>query len=143
MTRGLRASNRLIFLLSLVGLIISGYLLYTYVSGTPIICVNSGCEQVRASDYAYFLNVPLPAYGGLMYLGIFGLSFSRTIFDERFFRKTSKLIFILTALGLGISAYLTYLEAFKIKAYCTWCVSSAVVVLFLFLISVYEVVRLK
>ncbi|MDP2671205.1 MAG: vitamin K epoxide reductase family protein [bacterium] len=143
MTKTGRLHNRLIFLLSLVGLTISGYLFYTYVRQTPILCVNSGCELVRASGYSYFLSVPLPAYGGLMYLGIFITSFSRTLFGARFFQTSSKVILVLASAGVAVSAYLTYLEAFKIKAFCIWCLASAVVILFLFLTSAFEVRRLN
>ena len=34
---------------------------------------------------------------------------------------------LLTLIGLGFSAYLTYRELFTIDAICQWCVASAVV----------------
>ncbi|HET7510426.1 MAG TPA: vitamin K epoxide reductase family protein, partial [Solirubrobacterales bacterium] len=37
--------------------------------------------------------------------------------------------------GFGFSVYLTYLEIFKIEAICQWCVSSAVLMTILFLLT--------
>ncbi|OGY29156.1 MAG: hypothetical protein A3F35_03140 [Candidatus Woykebacteria bacterium RIFCSPHIGHO2_12_FULL_45_10] len=134
--------NRIIFFLTLSGLAISFYLLYTYTASSPIVCLNSGCETVRASPYAYFFGVPLPAFGALMYVGIFVLSFLRTTLSKNQSGKIAKAILSFSFVGVAISAYLTYLEAFKIHAYCLWCVSSAVVISLIFLVSLFEVRRL-
>ena len=130
-------SNRIIFALSIVGLVISGYLLYTYVTDAPIVCANSGCETVRESAYSYFLGIPLPAFGGVMYATIILLSFGRTIFEGEA-RNISRSITLFSFVGVLISAYLTYLEIFVIKAICVWCVASAVVITAIFLVSLYE-----
>ncbi len=136
--------NRMIFALTLVGLLISGYLLYTYVADAPIVCVNSGCEIVRESQYAYFLGIPLPVYGLLMYIFVFIISFLRTTLDKiDHHHLANKLIFLSALLGVVISAYLTYLEAFVIKAYCMWCVASAVIVTLILILSAIEIRRLK
>ncbi len=131
------------FVLAIIGLIISGYLLFTYLTASPIICLNTGCEQVRSSPYAYLLKIPIPAYGALMYFGIVLLTLLRTMVSASLFIKATKLLFLLSAIGLLISAYLTYLEAFVIKAYCIWCVSSALVVFLIFLIASFELRRLN
>jgi uncharacterized membrane protein len=48
-------------------------------------------------------------------------------------RRLSQLLMILSALGLGFTAYLTYLELFVIHAICRWCVGSAVIISLIFL----------
>jgi uncharacterized membrane protein len=45
-------------------------------------------------------------------------------------------------IGVLFSAYLTYLEAFVIHAWCQWCVSSAIIMVLAFLASLPEVRRL-
>jgi len=45
-------------------------------------------------------------------------------------------------LGVGFSAYLTYLEAFVIHAWCQWCVSSAIIMVLAFLASLPELRRI-
>lgn len=136
--------NRVIFILSLVGIMVSGYLLYTYVANTPIVCANTGCETVRESPYSYFLGVPLPAFGLIFFISILILSFLRTTLDKiDHSHLASRLIFVASLVGVVISAYLTYLEAFVIRAYCTWCIVSAIVVSGIFILSVIELRRFK
>lgn len=136
--------NRIIFTLGLFGLGISTYLLYTYVAKAPIVCLDSGCEIVRASSYSYFLGLPLPAYGLVMYVFIIILSFLITTLEKIVHHHlANKLIFAAAAIGVLTSAYLTYLEAFVIKAYCTWCVTSAIVIVVIFILSVFELRRFK
>lgn len=136
--------NRAIFILTLAGIVVSGYLLYTYVADTPIVCVNTGCETVRESPYSNFLGVPLPGFGLLFYFFILILSFLRTTLDKiDHHHLASKLVFVTALVGVLTSAYLTYLEAFVIKAYCTWCVVSAIIVALIFILSVVELRRFK
>ena len=44
--------------------------------------------------------------------------------------------------GVGFSAYLTYLEAFVIHAWCQWCVASAIIMVLVFLASLPELRRI-
>ena len=136
--------NRAIFFLALVGFAISAYLFYTYVQEKPIVCLNTGCEVIRDSPYSYIFGIPLPAFGLAMYLLVIVVSFLRTTLDKKeHISLAKKLIFISSALGFLTSAYLTYLEAFVIKAYCIWCVASAIVVTLIFILSAYELRRFK
>jgi uncharacterized membrane protein len=47
-----------------------------------------------------------------------------------------------SGVGVTFSAYLTYVEAFVINAWCQWCVISAVLITLIFLASIPEVGRL-
>lgn len=44
-------------------------------------------------------------------------------------------------IGFGFSLYLTYLELFVIDAICQWCVTSAVVMTAVLIVSVWRVVQ--
>ena len=136
--------NRAIFFLALVGFVISAYLFYTYTQEKPIVCLNTGCEIVRDSPYSYVFGIPLPAFGLVMYILVIAVSFLRTTLDKKeYLRLANKLVFVSSAIGFLTSAYLTYLEAFVIKAYCIWCVASAIVVTLIFILSAYELRRFK
>lgn len=111
--------------LALVGLLVSGYLLITYVTPVPLICDNTGgCHVVRASAYAAFFGIPTPAYGVVFYtvLGVFAA------IEKRSWLKT------LTLAGLLVSLVLSYIEAFVLGAWCIWCVASALVATAAFLV---------
>ena len=119
-------SNRLIFILSLLGLGISSFLFYEYSIAGPIICpTGGGCDVVRASHYSLFLGTPIPILGIVFYLAMAVLSVMRSyIFPN-------KILFILQLLGsvvgVGFGIYLTFLEVFVIKAICFWCVLSFII----------------
>jgi len=42
---------------------------------------------------------------------------------------------VLSLIGVGFSAYLTYLEIYVIEALCTWCVASAVIITLLAIVG--------
>jgi len=44
-------------------------------------------------------------------------------------------VFVMAFLGVLFSLYLTYLEPFVIRAVCAWCLTSAVIIILLMLVS--------
>lgn len=113
--------RRLLFLIAILGLLISGYMFTVYVLGGPILCGSGGCETVRASQYARLLGIPTPAYGLVFY---FLLALGALLLSSQP-KRAYWLLVLLTGTGLAVSAWLTYLEAFVIHAWCRWCVVSA------------------
>jgi uncharacterized membrane protein len=77
--------NRVVFVLSLVGLLVAGYLWYAHATGAHVPCsfrVASGCDKVAQSPYSKFpvgSAVPVAAYGALGYLLLTGLAVARTL----------------------------------------------------------------
>jgi uncharacterized membrane protein len=55
----------------------------------------------------------------------------------------STLLLGLSAVALAFSAWLTWLEAFVIRAWCQWCVISAILVTIIFFAALAEVRRLR
>jgi hypothetical protein len=54
----------LALLSAIFGIGVSAYLLVEYTTGQPGICLTgSGCDEVRASDFAYPLGMPMPLSG--------------------------------------------------------------------------------
>ena len=115
-------------LLSLAGVFIA---LYLYLHKLGIIgqlaCGTGGCETVQLSPYSRFLGIPVPliglgGYGTLLFLSLRALQQPD---DARW----PQLLLWLAGIGVGFSAYLTYLELFVIHAICRWCVGSAIVIL--------------
>ncbi len=126
-----------LFVLALVGLLVSSYLLSVYVAGGPIKCYGGhGCDTVRASVYAAFLGIPTPAFGVVFYIL---LAIGALLVGQIQSRGLQYALLLLTGIGLATSAYLTYLEAFVINAWCLWCVVSAIVATLAFLLVwIYE-----
>lgn len=130
-----------LFVLALVGLLVSSYLLLVYTQGGPIKCYGGhGCDTVRASIYAAFFGIPTPAFGVMFYILLAVGALLIGITSSRWLHYG---LLLLTGSGLVVSAYLTYLEAFVIYAWCWWCVVSAITATLAFLLVwVYEGARL-
>jgi len=52
-----------------------------------------------------------------------------------------EVIFAIISAGFLFSLYFTYIQAFVIKAFCTWCVLSALVFITLFVISLIQIIK--
>ena len=124
--------NRIIFFLSIIGFFIAIYVLQSFLRGSSIICVNSGCELVRKSSASYPFGIPVPAFGLIGYIFLILLSFART--------ASSNKNLVLGQLGIATFGILflgwfTYTEIFVIKAICTWCAISGVNMAIIFVLS--------
>jgi uncharacterized membrane protein len=112
-----------------VGLFASAYLLYTYVTGGPIACaLVSGCEIVRSSKWAYTFGIPRPLLGIVFYAGLFALLVLRVAWNWK-----PRLLYWLTMLAAAVgvieSAFLFFVQWLDIRAFCFWCLLSAVTAL--------------
>jgi uncharacterized membrane protein len=124
-----------ILILSLVGVGIAGYLTYVHYEGLKVLCLSSGgCETVQSSRYAKLDGVPVAVLGLLGYIGILGSLLVRGELG----RVAG---FAIALIGFGFSMYLTYRELFTIKAICQWCVSSAVLMTILAVLTAIRAVR--
>ena len=130
-----------LFLLAIAGLLVSSYLLIQYTSDTPIACgTGHGCETVRLSAYAQLFGLPTPLYGVVFYLWLAALAIAVDI-NLVYSRWRKWVLWELraaTLIGLGVSAWLTYVEAFVIHAWCWWCVVSAIVATLAFVVVWYK-----
>ena len=126
-----------IYLLLILGLLDSLYLSYEHFLGT-----NSGfcpwnnpwlaCGRVLDSPYSMLGPVPLVVLGAIHYAGmlVWLLLWHKT--GGRVFEYFLK---IQSTVGLLFSAYLVYLQAVVIEAYCVYCLASALVSLGVFVLG--------
>jgi uncharacterized membrane protein len=123
--------------LALVGVLLSTYLtLYHYGLVGSLVCGASGsCEKVQLSRYAMFLGVPVAVLGLGGYLVLLVVALAGL--EGRFAAgaQVTWLLALISGLGVAFTAYLTYLELFRIHAVCRWCVGSAVVIAAIFVVS--------
>jgi uncharacterized membrane protein len=126
-------------LVSLLGLLLGMYLtLYKFgVIGT-LACNVSSCETVQTSRWSTFLGLPVATWGAGFYVIMLGLSIAGL--QERFeaSRALSLTMLLITAWGALFTAWLNYLEAFVIHAWCEWCLGSAAMVLTLFVLALFD-----
>jgi len=119
------------------GLVVSGYLTFVESTGTGVVCGPlGGCEEVQTSRYAILFDV-LPV-GLLGFLGNIAIlaAWAAWQFGPSALKKMSVLaMWGMCIFGVLFSIYLTFLEPFVIGATCMWCLSSAVVMIILLLVS--------
>ncbi len=135
-----KKANRILFVLSLVGVIVATYVLQSFLRNSPILCVNSGCELVRKSPLSKLFGIPVPAFGLIGYTFIGILSFAYTTKQTTFIPLV---ILLTTMFGVIFVTWFTYTELFSIKAICTWCVISAINMYAIFLISLQSIPLFK
>ncbi len=134
----MRKSLALVF--SLFGLFDSAYLWWVYTSPThPLVCLGTGCDEVRASRFAFWGGIPTPTFGAAMYAAIVVLLLLEPFVDARSGKQLRRSAFVLAAAGVVVSLYLTSLEAFQIHAWCAWCVAQQIAIAIVFVLLAIEV----
>jgi uncharacterized membrane protein len=132
-SRGLRIATAI---LALVGIGIAGYLVYVHYADLKPFCVGGGggCEKVQTSKWADLGGIPVAVLGLAGYVAVL----VTLALPEELSRSAAAFI---TLVGLGFSAWLTYVELVKIDAICQWCVASAAVMALLAIVSVTRLLR--
>jgi uncharacterized membrane protein len=123
--------------LTAFGLCIAGYLAYIETTGSVALCGPVGnCNAVQLSTYARLFGVLPIGYVGLVGYVLIGVALGIGRLTSGTTAKTAaRALVALTLCGTVFSIYLTTLEPFVIGATCAWCLSSAVIVTLLLLLS--------
>ncbi|HSJ24192.1 MAG TPA: vitamin K epoxide reductase family protein [Longimicrobiales bacterium] len=137
--------NRMaVAVLALIGVLISVYMsAYTFGVLGDIACGDGGCQIVQNSPWARFMGVPVPVIG---LAGYSMLLAAAMLGVQPAFARSRAVPLVLAggaSIGLLFSAYLTYLEAFVIHAWCRWCIGSAILALLIFACVVPEFRRMR
>jgi uncharacterized membrane protein len=125
---------------ALAGLLISGYmLLYKIGVLATIACGTGACEIVQASPWSEFLGVPVPLLGVVGYGLILGTALVGIQPGRLDDRRIALILLGASAIAFAFSAWLSWIEAYRIQAWCRWCIGSAVVATVLFVMSLPEI----
>lgn len=132
-------------MLALAGLFISTYLtLYHFgYIGTLECSATHGCETVQTSRWSKLLGIPVATWGLGYYATVLALAIVGI--QDRFAesRQLSLVLAFLTGWGALFSGWLTYLEGYTIKAWCQWCIGSAIIAALLFAVSLIDWLRTR
>ncbi len=124
-----------IILLSIIGVIISGYLVKVHYTNSSICDINDifSCSTVSQSIFAEIKGVPVAIFGMLVYsiLGI--IAFGKYRINKKVDVNQNEIVYLFThhklLLSIAIPAllfsfYLTYAEFFIVKVKCILCLVS-------------------
>jgi uncharacterized membrane protein len=127
----------LVPILCVIGFGVAGYLSFVETTQTTAVCGPVGdCNTVQQSEYARLFGfLPIGVLGSIGYVAILiaWLISQNTQGRPSDFATIS--LFVMTFFGTLFSIYLTYLEPFVIGATCAWCLTSAVLMTALMLLS--------
>lgn len=127
-----------IIVLTIIGLGVAFYLAFVEVSQTEAVCGPVGdCNTVQTSRFAQLFGIiPVGIMGVVGYFGILLLEIIR-FFSPNWKIRAYSILFIwgIAIFGTLFSIYLTFLEPFVIGATCVWCVSSAIIMTAILVIS--------
>jgi uncharacterized membrane protein len=126
----------LVLLLALGGIGASGYLTYARWFDKSVACAGfHSCNAVAESSYSHMGPIPVALLGLLGYAALLVVAAFWLRVGDRWGEWPLLLIWGMALGGVAYSAYLTYLELFVIDAVCIWCVTSAVLMGGILLIS--------
>jgi uncharacterized membrane protein len=125
-------------LLCIIGFGIAGYLAYVETTNTTAVCGPVGdCNTVQQSDYARLFGVlPIGMLGLVGYVAIFIFWLVARYANDGLADLAAISLLIMTIFGTLFSIYLTFLEPFVIGATCAWCLTSAILMTILMLLTV-------
>jgi len=117
-------SKTIIYIFSVVGILDTSYLIYHKIKGTDVACLffpNAWCRKVQYSKQSKTFGIPNSYLGFLMYW---------VILISTYLAAQGRLNFdwvkAIITFGFLFSMYFTFVQAFILRAFCTWCVVSAV-----------------
>lgn len=124
---------------ALAGMGVSAYLSFVHYAGLPVYCTGAGgCHTVQSSAYSTLLSVPVSLLGFVLYALIGASALVAIVNAGPPGRLAPFAVFALALSGTLYSAYLTWLELYRIYAICVWCVTSASLLAAILSLSVAE-----
>jgi uncharacterized membrane protein len=118
--------RKMIFILGLVGFLISSYLFFIGTRNNSPVCLsNSGCDFVLKSNYSKFLGLSVALWGVLYFSSILILNY---------FEKYKNLLKIIASLGFLFALYLIYIQSFVLKSFCFYCLIADISTILIFVL---------
>jgi uncharacterized membrane protein len=113
-------------------------LAYVETAHVDAVCGPLGdCNTVQQSEYARLFGIlPIGLLGLLGYVAILISWLVGHYAKEHLARLAVISLFTMTVFGTLFSIYLTFLEPFVIGATCAWCLTSAIIMTMLMLLTV-------
>lgn len=141
-----KLNNRIIFVLSLAGAIDALVLTLNHAQVVNAPCGPlHGCAYVDLDAAAAGLgipglqSIPTAVFGLGMYLFLMAISFLRVANPvEKHNSKLPLLQLGVSAIGVIVSGWLTYREAYVIHHWCRYCVVSAIIILLICITAIIE-----
>jgi uncharacterized membrane protein len=114
----------ILYICGIIGIIDTLYLIYHKVKGTEVACLffpKEWCYKVQHSPQSKTFGIPNSYLGFIMYALILVMTYMFAGGSLPFWPIQAIVTF-----GFLFSMYFVYIQAFVLRAFCTWCVVSAI-----------------
>jgi vitamin-K-epoxide reductase (warfarin-sensitive) len=132
----------LISLLAVAGLVLSSLSLVNHYKKSPTeycdLGENFNCDIVNRSPWSEVAHVPVAAIGMAGYIFLFVMSRMAGSWP-----KLAVLMLLAALGGLTFALYLTYIEAYKLEAWCILCLGSLAAIALITILSAARVIATK
>lgn len=116
-----------------LGFVDASYLAFNAVMNIATPCVISeGCDAVTTSAYSRIFGIPVAVLGATYYLAVFVAAARLWQAGDA---RIARFMPLLTTVGLAASIWFVSVQAFVLKAWCSFCLLSAFTSTILFIMS--------
>lgn len=128
--------------LTFLGVVVSIYMTIYKLTANNAMCLGSGdCSTVNASSYSMLYGIPVALVGVGGYLAILAVLVLEMRGHPIFKKNGPLMVFGLTVGGFGFTLYLVYIEAFVLRAWCPFCVTSQITMTVLFILTIIRLLQ--
>ncbi len=131
----MNTAKNIIYIFAILGVLDTSYLIYHKVKGTDVACLffpKAWCRKVQYSKQSKTFGIPNSYLGFLMYAGLLLFTYLASQGTVPWWWVRA-----IVTVGFLFSMYFVYVQAFVLKAFCTWCVVSAINFSVMFVASFY------
>lgn len=130
------------FILAFLGFLDASYLTINhYRKIIPPCSIAHGCETVLTSKFATIAGIPIATAGIVYYITMLVLVI--LYLQSKYSQKYLRLLLFVVISGLIVSGVLFYIQAFILHAFCQYCLASEVIIIFMFIVSIYQLLTTK
>ncbi|HYC34737.1 MAG TPA: vitamin K epoxide reductase family protein [Candidatus Paceibacterota bacterium] len=125
-------------LLSLAGLSICVYIRHKKGKKHPLVCpIGGNCNDVIYSSYSKTFGFSNEV-GGIIYYGLSALTYFYLLLSIPIWPSALAILLFMSFGAFLFSIYLILVQAFFIKKWCVWCITSAIISTLLFFLAAFK-----
>ncbi len=125
----------IIILCALGGFSLALYIHFKKKQPAPLCPIGHSCDPVVHSDYSRFMHIPVEILGILYYFLILLCYSLLVMYPSMKTGMVEATLLLISGLAFLFSVYLTAVQAFILKEWCTWCLFSATLCAIIFFTS--------
>ncbi len=129
----------IITIIGISGVSLASYIYHCKHKKKPLICpLRSNCDTVVTSKYSTLFGIPLEVIG-ILYYSFVTIIHALIILNPSFATDWELVLgLVASSVAFLLSLYLTGIQAFILKQWCTWCLTSATFCLIIFLATYFS-----